>query len=145
MSNKQSNSLRYQVRVGDREIEVSLVSRRGNAISFEVAGERYDVELRRDVIAAPLSSTISPPSNIQPSIKAQVKSDPLICAAPMPGVITKILVKIGQAVEQGQTLLIIEAMKMENAINAINNGTIQNILVKEGEEVRSTQPLISFK
>ncbi|HAL64729.1 MAG: Acetyl-CoA carboxylase, biotin carboxyl carrier protein [Bacteroidetes bacterium 38_7] len=62
--------------------------------------------------------------------------------APMPGKVVKILVQDGQAVEPGQTLLIISAMKMDSEYKAKASGTVRHILVKEGDKVDGKQVLI---
>jgi acetyl-CoA carboxylase biotin carboxyl carrier protein len=55
--------------------------------------------------------------------------------APMPGKITKILVKPGDDVLEDEEVLVLEAMKMDNPIFAPSNGKVKEIRVKEGEEV----------
>jgi biotin carboxyl carrier protein len=55
--------------------------------------------------------------------------------APMPGKITKILVKPGDDVLEDEEVLVLEAMKMDNPIFASSNGKVKEIRVKEGEEV----------
>lgn len=64
--------------------------------------------------------------------------------APMPGMVVKVLVKEGLPVSKGDQLLIIEAMKMENAINAPVAGTIKSIKVKEGEAVEKDALMIEL-
>ncbi len=56
--------------------------------------------------------------------------------APMPGKIFKVIAQVGEKVTKGQTLLIMEAMKMEHAIKADKDGTLTKILFKEGELVQ---------
>ena len=64
--------------------------------------------------------------------------------APMPGLMVDILVKEGDEVQKGDSLLILEAMKMENVIKAAGDGTIQEIKVKKGDSVEKGQLLITF-
>lgn len=64
--------------------------------------------------------------------------------APMSGTILSILVHPGQSVKAGETLLVLEAMKMENEIVAPEAGTVKQILVKPNENVDSEQVLIVF-
>ena len=75
---------------------------------------------------------------------AGTKSDGKI-VSPMPGKVIKINVKKGEEVKRGQTLLIVEAMKMENNIIAPNDGVIDEVNVKVGEMVNSSTSLISIK
>ena len=62
--------------------------------------------------------------------------------APIPGLITKIRVNEGEAIEQGQGLFILEAMKMENEIKADYSGSVKKILVNEGSPVEKDQELV---
>jgi biotin carboxyl carrier protein len=65
--------------------------------------------------------------------------------APMPGLILKIEVEVGQRVRKGDGLLIVEAMKMENELKAHTSGTIKDIKVKPGEPVEKNQVMIVFE
>ena len=65
--------------------------------------------------------------------------------APMPGLVLQLLVEPGQTVSEGQDLLILEAMKMENIIQAPKDGEIEHIEVSNGDAVEKNQVLISYK
>lgn len=65
--------------------------------------------------------------------------------APMPGKIIRILVEAGQEVEQGEPVVILEAMKMENELKAPVSGTVQAILASTGDTVEKRQPLLEIK
>lgn len=65
--------------------------------------------------------------------------------APMPGKIFKVVTKVGDAVTKGQTLLIMEAMKMEHAIKADKDGVLSKIFFKEGELVQGGMLLAEIK
>jgi len=56
-------------------------------------------------------------------------------AAPMPGTVIQILVKAGQRVREGQTLLLLEAMKMEHKVTATKNGTVESLNFSVGDRV----------
>jgi biotin carboxyl carrier protein len=64
--------------------------------------------------------------------------------APMPGLVINIAVEVGQTVQKGDALLILEAMKMENVIKSPTDGIIKNILVKKGDAVEKNQVLLNF-
>lgn len=64
--------------------------------------------------------------------------------APMPGLILKILVKVGDVVSVGQKVMSMEAMKMENDINTTVAGTVKGVQVKEGDNVKEHQTLITI-
>jgi biotin carboxyl carrier protein len=65
--------------------------------------------------------------------------------APMPGLILDISVKVGDEVKENDTLLILEAMKMENSITSPRDGIIKTIAVKKGAAVDKNQLLIEFE
>ena len=62
--------------------------------------------------------------------------------APMPGNILKVNVSVGQAVKEGEILVILEAMKMENEIMAPKAGTVKQVLVSKGSSVSTDAPLV---
>jgi len=64
--------------------------------------------------------------------------------APMPGLILDISVNVGDQVCKGETLLILEAMKMENAIKSPKDGIISSVKIISGESVEKNQPLVEF-
>jgi biotin carboxyl carrier protein len=65
--------------------------------------------------------------------------------APMPGIILSVSVEEGQAVKEGDTLLILEAMKMENAIGAPRDGIVKTVKVKRGGTVEKGALMIAFE
>jgi pyruvate carboxylase len=70
--------------------------------------------------------------------------DALQLGAPMPGVISRVFVTVGQAVKAGDVLLSIEAMKMETALHAEKEGTISEVLVKAGDQIDAKDLLIVY-
>jgi biotin carboxyl carrier protein len=64
--------------------------------------------------------------------------------APMPGMVLSILAKEGDTVQKGESVLILEAMKMENVIKAPVDAVIKSILVKQGNPVEKNQVLVEF-
>jgi len=65
--------------------------------------------------------------------------------APMPGLVVEVVAKPGQQVEKGDTLLILEAMKMENVIKAVAPSTVKAAHVEHGQTVEKNQLLMSFE
>ncbi len=63
--------------------------------------------------------------------------------APMPGLIVRVAVEEGQAVSKGETLMILESMKMENELKSPRDGTIHRILVSAGENVEQNKVLVT--
>ena len=77
--------------------------------------------------------------------KPYEKKDPRVIQATIPGVVAEICVKIGQPVKQGDTLLILEAMKMLNHIQSQMDGSIKIAHVVAGEKVVKGQALIELE
>lgn len=73
-----------------------------------------------------------------------IKEAPTVCS-PMPGKVVKIFVKAGDAVEKGQGLVIVEAMKMENEIKSPIKGRVEKINFKPGDLVDASQSIIDLK
>lgn len=72
-------------------------------------------------------------------------SGELAIKAPIPGLVVKVLVSVGQSVEQGATLAILEAMKMENELRAPRSGTVSDVRVEAGAQVSLGQVLLMLK
>jgi biotin carboxyl carrier protein len=66
-------------------------------------------------------------------------------ASPMPGKVVKIPVSVGETVTPGQTLIVVEAMKMQSEFKAPGDKTVQEILVREGDTVNAHQIMIKLK
>ncbi len=64
--------------------------------------------------------------------------------SPLPGTVTQILVKVGQQINAGDTVVMLEAMKMENSITAEFAGTVKAILVQQGAQVQSGEALVEM-
>jgi propionyl-CoA carboxylase alpha chain len=65
--------------------------------------------------------------------------------SPMPGLLSDVLVKPGQAVSAGERLAVIEAMKMENTLTAVRDGTVKALLAEKGSSLSVDQPILSFQ
>ena len=64
--------------------------------------------------------------------------------APLPGTVTDIKVAVGDAVKKGQTVVVLEAMKMQNNINAESDGTITSVTVTKGDTVNEGVTLVTI-
>ncbi|MGR6840503.1 sodium-extruding oxaloacetate decarboxylase subunit alpha [Aliivibrio wodanis] len=112
------------------------------AYSVKVDGQVYNVEVGpQGVISSvsPISTQVVPVQSAQLSAVDAESVD-----APLAGNIFKVLVQPGAEVVEGDVLLILEAMKMETEIRASRNGTVQDILTKEGDAVAVGTPLLSL-
>jgi len=101
----------------------------------------YSVMVREEVYTV---ERASPDAMKMEAVEAHAGEGNFV-AAPMPGKVIKILCSRGDKVASGQTLAIIEAMKMENNIVAHRNAVIKDIRVKMGDQVTLSDPIIEFE
>lgn len=106
----------------------------GKKVTVEIEGENYDIEIKDDL------------DQMLDKMGFGVKSAKHIkeIRAPMPGLVLNIAVNEGQQVAEGEKVLILEAMKMENSILIHANSTIKKINVKVGQAVEKGQVLIEL-
>ena len=103
-------------------------------VTAEVDGRRFSVKLWVPdlvAVAAP-QGVVRPKRAAQAAAGASGSGDVTV---PMQGTIVKVLVAVGDAVEVGQTICLLEAMKMENAVNAEKDGVIKEVRVSAGASV----------
>ncbi|CAB4881863.1 MAG: acetyl-CoA carboxylase biotin carboxylase subunit [Actinobacteria bacterium] len=105
-------------------------------VTTEVAGRRYDVKVWMPESSgggsAPRPSSPTRRRGSSGSVSAALTGSVTV---PMQGTIVKVLVAVGDTVEAGETICVLEAMKMENAINASAGGTVTEIKVSAGDSV----------
>ena len=108
-------------------------------VTAEVDGRRYQVKLwvpdLGDVVAAPAGAARSGAGPKRPKAAGGGGTGSGTVAVPMQGTIVKVLVEPGDTVEVGQTVCVLEAMKMENNVNAEKAGTVKEVKVAPGESV----------
>ena len=127
--------MRYKVTLNNRVYEVEV--EQGEAMLVD------EYELAAPAAAAPAvpaAPTAAPAPAAAPAGAALAAGE--VIKSPMPGNILKILVSQGQQVKEGETLIILEAMKMENEIVATRAGSVAQIAVTKGQVVETDTPLV---
>ena len=112
-------------------------------VQVTVNGKAYSVDV--EGMAAPKAPVARPSVGSVASVAAPAGSASAKLSAPLPGNITKILVKEGDKVKKGDTIIIMEAMKMENNIVATANAKVKKICVAEGQMVDNKMQLIELE
>ena len=114
-----------------------------------VNGKTYDVTVEETGASAPAAPAAAP----APAAKAAPAAAPAAPAAPagaekvtspMPGTVLAVKVAVGQSVKKGETVVLLEAMKMENEIPAPRDGVVASISVNKGSSVQAGDLLISL-
>lgn len=137
----------YKYTINGNKYEVAINSINDNIANVVVNGEEYEVLMEKEPepvkkkvvvrpVAQPEAETASAPTSTNKvNMNNAVKS-------PLPGVITEIKVNVGDEVKAGDTVVVLEAMKMANNLEAEKGGKVTAILVKEGESVMEDTPLV---
>lgn len=135
---------KFKYIIDGKEYTVEIGNIIDNIAQVIVNGEDFNVELeaepeteKKPVLNKPVANE---PEEESPSA-ANVNTDHAV-KAPLPGVITDILVHVGDEVKAGDTVVVLEAMKMANNIEAEKDGKVTAICIKQGESVMEDTPLV---
>lgn len=113
----------------------------GSAVySVRVNGKDYTVEVATGGAVGSAPAPVPVPAAAAPVVSSSGGGSPLL--APLPGSIFSMKCHEGDAVNEGDTVLVMESMKMESEVTAHQSGTIQSILVKEGDNVQTGDELV---
>lgn len=140
----------YKLKINGNDYAVTVNDLEDNLAEVEVNGIPFKVEFEKPIKKA---ATVSAPRPAAP--KATPASAPEVkvtkpaavtggttLTSPLPGVILDVCCKEGDVVKKGQKVIVLEAMKMENVIEAMNDGTVTSIKVNKGDSVLEGAPLI---
>jgi biotin carboxyl carrier protein len=137
----------YSVTVGGETFEVALKSRRGDTLTFTINDREYSVPVTATQrgAAAQISITPLPKGTSQRGSSQSKVALPPEIKAPLPGIISDIKVSAGETVSAGATLVVIEAMKMENPIKAPTDLRVTQVHVKKGQEIPNGALIVSVE
>lgn len=142
----------YRFKINGNQYNVDINSVEGNIASVSVNGTSYQVELE-DAPAAPVqavpvqTSVITPaaaPVQAAPAPKPAASGAGKPVTSPLPGVIIAVKVNVGDSVKAGQEVAVLEAMKMENSIEAIQDGTVTAIHVAKGDSILEGAAIVTI-
>lgn len=139
---------KFKFTIRGNNYNVEILSLEGQTAEVDVNGTHYHVDIHNEVKQSKtpklIRSKVAP--NLNPDKKRFSSSEVLTSIkAPLPGTILSVKVQVGQEVKMGDTLLIMEAMKMENEVKSDTAGKITAIKVKEGDSVLEGDLLIEFE
>lgn len=149
----------YQYKINGAQYDVAIDSIVGSVAKVQVNGIPFEVEMQGSVLseddlptqaattegiaATPAAAPVAPAATAAPAAKGAAGAGTPV-KAPLPGVVTKVLVSAGQAVKKGDTVLVLEAMKMENNITAESDGSVTGICVAAGDSVMEGTVLLTI-
>lgn len=142
----------YKFNIHGTEYEVSINSVEDNIADVTVNGTQYEVEIEGKTskvikVTKPTPASTSAATTAEVISTAQAaakKSAGAAVKSPLPGVIVDIKVRQGDRVTAGQHLLVLEAMKMENNIDADRDGIIVELKVNKGDSVLEGDTLLTI-
>lgn len=128
----------YKFKINGNEYNVAINSVEGQNASVTVNGTTYQVELADAPVSAPVQSVAAPSPMPQAEVQAPSSAPsgsgkPV--TSPLPGVIIAVKVNVGDKVRAGQEVAVLEAMKMENSIEAESDGTVTAVHVAKGDSI----------
>jgi len=150
---------RYRLTISDKTFEVEVLGVQGEQARVLVNGRTYEVKYQplapgaapaptppaparvtppRPAAPVPPASPVSPPSE-----KPAAAGEPGAVTAPMPGSILDVLVKVGDQVQVGDTVVKLEAMKMENDLQSPITGVVKDVRVSKGDNVSVGEVLVT--
>ncbi len=137
--------------INGTKYEATVAEKEHNVAEVELNGKKYVVEVERaESVAMPhLAAPKHAPKHAPATQAAAPAAAPKAASAssitsPLPGSIISVNVKAGDAVKAGDTLIIIEAMKMENEVMAPADGTVKNVYVSAGQAVQQGDALVDL-
>ena len=152
------NTYKYKVKGVDYEVEIAEVE--GKIARVNVNGIPFELELQKPINAAKHPTMNKPKVEIpRPAAAAPAPASPAPAAAPaaaaaagagnalkapLPGTVTEVKVQVGQTIAVGDTVLVLEAMKMQNNIESDYAGQVTSVLVKPGDTVMEGAVLLTI-
>ena len=151
--------MKYQYTVKGIDYEVEIQDIEGNIANVTVNGIPFEVEMKQPVKAgkqkvklngdqkesAPTATSTATDTPAATTTAATKPAAGKPVVAPLPGTINEIKVKMGDKVNAGDTVVILEAMKMQNNLEAETSGTITSINVNKGDAVMEGDTLVTIK
>ena len=137
------NEYKYTINGNKYEVVISDIT--DNIATLTVNGEQYTVEMEKQAEPEkpkPVVRKVSEDAGESSSSAASGSASGTAIKAPLPGVITEICVTEGQEVAAGDTVIVLEAMKMANALQAEKAGKVSAIVVKVGQSVMEDEALV---
>ncbi len=127
---KESSPGNYLLKVDNKVYDINL----------KIIDGKYLINLKGETFNAVVQTPLEEKAK-ELLTKRGLSNSNLLITAPMPGMMIKIKISEGDAVKKGQSIAILEAMKMENDLIANQSGTVKEIYVKEGQSVEKNQKL----
>ena len=140
----------YRATMGEKTVDVEILRASNGQLELLIDGQRVIAYISSDhakrwVTVNSQTFVLTRSSSVRQRGAGAGRDHASGLAAPMPGLVRSVNVGEGEAVGKGQTLLVLEAMKMEIRIHAARDGKVLKLLVKQGQTVERDQVLIEIE
>jgi acetyl/propionyl-CoA carboxylase alpha subunit len=143
----------FRARLDDQTMSADAVEIGAGTFSILLAGHAFEARVSRDghgesdllvrCAGRDFRVQVRDPRSWRAGRRAAIEAaGPQQVVAPMPGKVVRLLVSVGETVEAGRGLVVVEAMKMQNEIRAPKSGRVERVLVAEGQAVRTQETLL---
>jgi len=130
------NDSHIVLKINSTFYETALLNKNENEITLLINNITFDVNIKTSLQEKAYQLLSQSRSNV---------INQTIVKSPMPGMVVKIIKKVGDKIGKGETIMILEAMKMENEIKSIHAGLLSEIFVLEGKPIEKNIPLFKIK
>ena len=137
---------KYKLNINNKEYNTRIVDYTGNRVIIKVNGSDYDVKVtpeEQSVTRIIRKEKTTPDLNVlKNQQKKKAPTAPGTVVSPIPGLVLSVKVAEGDTVNAGDTIIILEAMKMESEIASTASGTVKKVLVKEQQTLQEGDAII---
>jgi len=135
---------KFNFKIRGNSYHTEILEFEKNIAKVEINGTIYTVEVEKEIQVSKTPTLVRKKPNIKTEKKIKKTGDGIDIKAPLPGNILEIKVSKGDTVAKGDTLLVMEAMKMENNILAEKDGEITDVVCSVGDSVLQNDVLIKI-
>ena len=135
----------FNFTIGGQKYETTVKEIEPNVAEVVVNGTSFIVEFQKNESKKVKAARVAAPTAAPSAAAAAKPAGAATVKSPLPGSIVKVMVKPGDSVKKGDTLLTMESMKMENVVASEYTGTVKNVLVQAGQNVMQDDKLVEIE
>ncbi len=139
---------KYIIDLGNEKLDVEVLHKTSHLLSLSIRGRLHTLYLARQgeerhIFIKGENIILLPPKRREKGKEEKGKLG--LIKSPMPGLVTKVLVKEGEEVRENQGLVVMESMKMENTIRSPGPGRVKRVYIEEGSNIGAFSPLVEIE
>ena len=135
----------FNFTIGGQKYETTVKEIEPNVAEVVVNGTSFIVEFQKNESKKVKAARVAAPTAAPTAAAVAKPAGAAVVKSPLPGSIVKVMVKPGDSIKKGETLLTMESMKMENVVASEYTGTVKNVLVAAGQNVMQDDKLVEIE